>query len=182
MVVITMKFDSGSNTMGIHDIDYMLSRSHLFLLQYFHYYPGDCVFDSFFVLLHFHYTSTEICKSIVSHIHFFLSHHDPRALESMCIELLVESIKQLHDVDYLETYLQGLSTSYAHCSSMCSLWGDPFCIKWFSICLSILVNVCLYTNGKCYISFNLEIDQYQYNILFHNQNSICGHFEPLLSY
>jgi len=45
--------------------------------------------------------------------------------------------------------------------------------------LLVPINVWLFTNGQTYIQFNSNIHGYQYNILLHNQNLACRHFEPL---
>jgi hypothetical protein len=102
----------------------------------------------------------------------------------MRIDLLPEFLEELHNVYDVDTYLLGLSTpaSLSHGPSPTSLWGDIFCIKWFSIWLSVLVKVWSFSTGRCYLSFVVPACEYEYNILFHDHRPTCGHFEPLLSY
>lgn len=51
----------------MQEIYLVLSTFNLFHLKHFHYYLGYRLFESFFVLLHFLYNSTEIREGIVNH-------------------------------------------------------------------------------------------------------------------
>ena len=52
---------------SFEQIDYTLATFNLFRLQHFHFQPGDCLFDSLAVLVHFRYNSQEIRQGIVNH-------------------------------------------------------------------------------------------------------------------
>jgi hypothetical protein len=53
----------------VHDnIDQILHNNVLFRLDTFLYTVGDCVFDAFQVLLHFCYSSTELCNGLIDHL------------------------------------------------------------------------------------------------------------------
>ena len=165
-------------------IDQNLYAHHLFRLQQFHYRVGDCLFDSFAILLHFRYTSLEIRQGIVMHFRRCLACHDPSAIASMQTELSTDFLRDLHHVDDSQTYLR-LMSIYASDTSIppaIGLWGDVFCIKWFSKWLDVSVSVWSFTKQTKYLHFNKGTSEYEYHILFHDQNPSCGHFEPLLSY
>jgi hypothetical protein len=52
----------------VHDnIDQVLRNNDLFRLDAFSYTTGDCLFDAFQVLFHFHYSSTELCNRLIDH-------------------------------------------------------------------------------------------------------------------
>jgi hypothetical protein len=53
--------------MGAIDINCVLSHYSLFKIKIFFYILIDCLFDSFTILLQFHYTSLEIHQGIVAH-------------------------------------------------------------------------------------------------------------------
>ena len=44
------------------------------------------------------------------------------------------------------------------------------------------INVWSFSTRRSYLCFNTSANEYEYNIIFHDQNPTCGHFEPLLSY
>lgn len=149
-------------------------------LEHFFYYPNDYLFESFAILIHFRYTSTKIRHGIVNHFWHCLSNGHDYALHSFNTELTLGYLQYLHHDNDIEMYLEGLSKlSSIFAPSTISLLEDVLHIKWFSKSLSVPVNVWIFTNDQAYLRLNSNINGYQYNILFHNQNPTCGNFEPL---
>ena len=60
------------------------------------------------------------------------------------------------------------------------LWGDTFCIRWISNWLNISVVVWSLKNTERNFLFNKDANTNPYCILYHDTNSDCGHYEPLL--
>ena len=148
---------------NLSEIDWTFSTFHLFLLQHFEYYPSDFLFDSFSILLYFFYTSLEIKECIMNHFHHLFSIQDDLELASMKTKLLPELLEELHNLYDAETYFLGMSTpsSPSHGPSPTSLLGDIFCMKWFSISLSITINLWSLPTGKCYLSFTSNASDYE---------------------
>ena len=128
---------------SFEQIDYTLATFNLFRLQHFHFQPGDCLFDSLAVLVHFRYNSQEIRQGIVNHFRNCLASRDALAISSLDTELNSDFLNSLHRVNDFETYLQLMSTSASPSNDSVApgLWGDIFCIKWFSRWLSVSVSV-----------------------------------------
>lgn len=119
---------------SFEQIDYTLATFSLFKLQHFHSQPGDCLFDPLAVLVHFHYNSKEIRQGIVNHCRNCLASRDALAISSLDKELNPDFLSSLHHVNDFETHLQlmSVSASLSNGSVAPGLWGDIFCIKWFS--------------------------------------------------
>ena len=67
----------------IHDnIDEVLHSNGLFRLDAFSYTVGDCLFDAFQVLFHFHYSSTDLRNGLIDYFLGCLKNGDDEALES----------------------------------------------------------------------------------------------------
>jgi hypothetical protein len=65
----------------IHDnIDVVLHSNGLFRLDAFSYTVGDCFFDIFQVLLHFRYSSTELCNGLIDYFLTCFKNGDAEAL------------------------------------------------------------------------------------------------------
>ena len=165
-------------------IDMALAASHLFRLANFHYEIGNCLFDALAVLLHFRYTSIEIREAIVNHFRICLDQNDPDALLSMHTDLAVEYLSELHGIENVDVYLTRMSqsASQANEQNVYGLWGDIFCIKWFSKWLNVPIAIWSLTRETKYLHFNSKQTGYCYNLLFHDHTPASGHFEPLLSY
>ena len=66
----------------IHDnIDVVLHSNGLFRLDPFSYTVGDCLFDTFQVLLHFRYSSTELSNGLIDHFLVCLENGSVEALK-----------------------------------------------------------------------------------------------------
>ena len=112
-----------------------------------------------------------------------MRNEDHEAIHSEITELSTEFIQEFHGVDNSQTYLArvSLSTYSSPPQSRLALWGDVLCIKWFAKWISIPIQVWSLTKQRIYLHFNPHIFGYQYNILFHDQNTSNGHYEPILS-
>jgi hypothetical protein len=89
----------------VHDnIDQVLHTNGLFRLDAFSYTVGDCLFDAFQVLLHFHYSSTDLCNGLIDYFLDCLKNGDVEALESYEYELASDLLWQLHGIHDVTTY------------------------------------------------------------------------------
>jgi len=59
------------------------------------------------------------------------------------------------------------------------LWGDVFYIKWLAKWLFIPIHIWSLQKKKL---FNRHLSGNEYNILFHDQNPLTGHYELVLSW
>jgi hypothetical protein len=55
-----------------------------------------------------------------------------------------------------------------------------FCVHWLSKWLNIPIQIWSKTQMKPYLHFNSNLNNNTYDILFHHDNPLAGHFEPLL--
>lgn len=163
-------------------IDTVLKRNGLFRLNAFSYTVGDYLFDSFEMLLHFRYTSTELRNGLIEHFLFFLNNNDVEVIESYEYELAPDFLYELHGINDIGTYLHRM-----HCSASTNikesdrgLWGDTFCICWLAKWLDISIAVWSLTRKTRYFLFNQHENTIPYCILFHDENPVSGHYEPLL--
>ena len=120
----------------------------------------------------------------MNHFHICLDQKDPDALLSMHTDLAVEYLSELHGIENVDVYLNRMSwsTSQSNEQNAYGLWGDIFCIKWFSKWLNVPIAIWSLTRETKYLHFNSKQTGYCYNILFHDHTPASGHFEPLLSY
>jgi len=72
------------------------------------------------------------------------------------------------------------STSSTIAPKQRGLWGDSFSVHWLSNGIKIPIRLWSKKQMKSYLHFNSEIQTHTYDILFHDENSHNGHFEPLL--
>ena len=88
----------------------------------------------------------------------------------------------MYKVTNVTSYLHRInfSTNPTIGNSEIELWGDVFCIYWLSKWLNIQVCVWSLTRGKKYLHFNRTSHVESYSLLFHDNNPLCGHFEPLV--
>ena len=163
-------------------IDLVLEKYSLYRLDNFAYTPGDCLFDAFHVLLHNRYTSIELRNGAIQHFKYCLQTNDKEALVSYQHELNTYSLMEMHNVNDPEVYLEQMSKSASSLLPLedRGLWGDMFCIHWLSKWLSIPIRVWSKTKMKPYLYFNSTLVNNTYDILFHDENPLAGHFEPLL--
>lgn len=168
----------------LQEIYRTLARFHLFKLQNFHYELGALFVQCIGHCIHFHYTPIEIRKGAFNHLRAKLASNDCDALYSIRKKLIIDVLANLHKVNDVDTYLHKLyiSSFNSYGSSILGLWGDTFFIKWFHKWLLIPIFVWLFETGKPYLCFHVKKPTYVYNLLFHNQNASCGHFEPLLAF
>ena len=174
-----MNIENSNLTMNI---DSVLENYGLFRLQNFAYVMGDCLFNAFEVLLHFRYTSIEIRERVIEHFRACLQKRDEKAIESYQVELNSHSLMEMHKLTDPKVYLNKMSKSTTTniAPNDRGLWGDGFCIHWASNWLKIPIQVWLKTKGTVYFHFNWKLTTYTYGILFHDENWLVGHFEPLL--
>ena len=125
------------------NIDIVLMKHSLFRLQQFQYTAGDCLFNAFEVLLHFRYSSIELCNGIIDYFLNCLQRNDTEAKESYQCELDPVMLYQLHGIHDVDTYLHKMrfSASNSDFQYERGLWGDIFCIKWLSKWLNIPIRV-----------------------------------------
>ena len=129
------------------NIDIVLKRNGLFRLNAFSYIVGDCLFDSFEMLLHFRYTLNELRNGLIDHFLFCLKNNDVEAIQSYQYELAPEFLYELHGVNDIGTYLHKMrySASTNIKESERGLWGDTFCIRWLAKWLDISIALMLET-------------------------------------
>lgn len=164
------------------NIDIVLKRNGLFRLNAFSYTVGDCLFDSFEMLLHFRYTSNELRNGLIDHFRFCLKNNDVEAIQSYQYELAPDFLYELHGVNDIGTYLHKMrySASTNIKESDRGLWGDTFCIRWLAKWLDISIAVWSLTRKTRYLLFNQHENAIPYCVLFHAANPVSGHYEPLV--
>jgi hypothetical protein len=163
-------------------IDVALHSNGLFRFDAFSYTAGDCLFDTFQVLLHFGYSSTELRNGLIDYFLACFKNGDAEALNSYEYELESDFLRQLHGIHDVATYFSKmwLSASAALPAHERGLWGDTFCIRWLSNWLNISVGIWSLTRKRRYLLFNKGASGNPYCILFHDANGLSGHYEPLL--
>ena len=134
------------------------------------------------VLFNSRYTSIELRKGTIEYFRGCLEKQDPEAITSYKHELHKESLIEMHNIHDPEVYLQKMSISASSNLPIETrgLWGDIFCIHWVSNWLIVPIRVWSKTQAWCYLHFNSTIGTNTFDILFHDENPINGHFEPLL--
>jgi hypothetical protein len=96
----------------IHDnIDVVLHSNGLFRLDAFLYTVGDCLFDTFQVLLHFQYSSTELRNGLIDYFLTCFKNGDVEALQSYEYELESDFLRQLHGIHDVATYFSNMRLS-----------------------------------------------------------------------
>ena len=119
----------------IHDsIDVVFHSNGIFRLDAFLYTFGDCLFDTFKVLLHFRYSSTELCNGLIDYFLTCFKNGDVEALQSYEYELESVFFRELHGIHDVSMYFSKmqLSASPVLPAHERGLWGDTFCIWWLS--------------------------------------------------
>ena len=119
----------------IHDnIDEVLHSNGIFRLDAFSYTVGDYLFNTFQVLLHFHYSSTELRNGLIDYFLTYFKNGDAEDLQSYEYELESNFLRQLHGIHDVAMYFSKmwLSASPIMPSHERELWGDTFCIRWLS--------------------------------------------------
>ena len=87
-------------------IDAILHVHNLVRLNEFAFTVGDCLFDSFQVLVHSKYTSHELRTSTIDYFRTCLANNDPEAISSYTNELHIESLIEMHGIDDCTIYLE----------------------------------------------------------------------------
>ena len=128
------------------------------------------------------YTSIELREGVIQHFEVCLPKKDREALVSYQHELNKYSLMEMHNVNDPKIYLQRMSKSASTTLPLeqRGLWGDIFCIHWLSKWLNIRIRVWSITQMKPYLDFNSSLNNNIYDILFHDNNPLAGHFEPIL--
>jgi len=88
----------------------------------------------------------------------------------------------MHNISNHEFYLDKMSRSTSTDIPLESrgLWGDIFCTHWLSNWLKIPISVWSKMNMGIYLHFNSSVATNTCNILFHEEDPLNDHFEPLL--
>ena len=107
-----------------------MNRNNICRLQAFSYAPGDCLFDTFQVLLHFSYSSTKLWNGLIDHFFVFLAHGDVVALESYQNDLQPQVLYQEHRIHDVDTYFYRMQIfAYPiYIDIEQGLQGDSFCM------------------------------------------------------
>jgi len=160
----------------------VLHNNGLFRLDAFSYTIGDCLFDTFQVLLHFRYSSTELCNGLIDYLLTCFKNGDAEALQSYEYELESDFLRQLHGIHDVATYFSKmrLFASQVLPAHQRGLWGDTFYIWWLSNWLNISVGIWSLTRKPRYLLFNKTASDNPYCTLFHDVNALSVHYEPLL--
>jgi hypothetical protein len=111
-----------------------------------------------------------------------LKNGNAKALESYEYELESYFLQQLHGIHDVATYFSKmwLFASPILLAHERGLWGDTFCIRWLSNWLNISIGIWSLTRKTRYLLFNKTTSNNPYCILFHDDNVVSGHYEPLL--
>jgi hypothetical protein len=115
----------------VHEsIGMVLHSNSLFRLDAFSYIVGDCLFDTFQVLLHFRYSSIKLCNGLIDYFLTCFKNGDVKALQSYEYELESDFLRQLHRIQDVTTYFSKmwLSASPVLPPNERVLWGDTVCI------------------------------------------------------
>jgi len=89
----------------VHDnIDVILHSNALFRFDAFSYTVGDCLSDTFQVLLHFLYSSTKLCNGLIDYFLTCFKNGDVEALQSYEYKLEFDFLRQLHGIQDVTTY------------------------------------------------------------------------------
>jgi hypothetical protein len=167
----------------IHEIiDEVLHSNGIFRLDAFSYTVGDCLFDAFQVLLHFHYSSTDLHNGLIDYLLGYLKNGDAEALDSYEYKLESDFLQQLHGIHDVATYFSKmrLFASPILPTHERGIWGDTFFIWWLSNWLNISIEIWSLTRKTIYLLFNKIASNNPYCIVFHDANVVSGHYEPLL--
>ena len=119
---------------------------------------------------------------MIDHFLYYPKINNTKSFLSYNYELDLHTLYALHGLTDVDTYIQRMhlsTTSTTSCNEV-GLWGDIFCIKWLSKWLNIQVSVWSSTRKSKYLHFNNASDRHAYSILFHDQDPLHGHFEPLI--
>ena len=172
-----------SVSFGKDKLTLVLEKHKLLRVNNFLYSIGDCLFDSLELLLCFRYTSVELRKGTVQYFRKCLENQDEEAISSYENELHEQSLKEMHNISSRELYLDKMTRSASQDIPLESrgLWGDIFYIHWLSNWLKIPIRVWSKTNAIAYLHFNSSLATNTYDILFHDEHPLNGHFEPLVS-
>lgn len=140
----------------LDNIDCVLKRNGLFRLDAFSYTVGDCLFDSFKMLLHFRYTSNQLRNGLIEHFLFCLNNNDVEVIESYEYKLAPNFLYELHGINDIGTYLHKMrcSTSTNIKEYDRGLWHDTFCIRWLAKWLDISIEVWSLKRKTRYFLFN----------------------------
>lgn len=90
----------------VQTIDEVLQNNNLLRIKPFVYSMGDCLFNSFYLLLHMHYTSLELRNGIIDHFINRLELNDDEALFSYKHELDAKVLYEMHGLNDIDTYLR----------------------------------------------------------------------------
>ena len=178
-VIYVDSYEIDTNSI-VHDlIDNVLHSNEVFRLDSFSYTVGDCLFDAFQVLLHFHYSSTDLCNGLIDYLLGCLKNGTVEALESYEYELESDFILKLHGIHDVTTYFSKmrLSASAILPAHERGIWGDTFCIWWSSKWLNISIGIWSLTRKTRYLLFNKTASSIPYCILLHDVNPVNGHYE-----
>lgn len=160
----------------------VLQKHHLCRVDNFSYLIGDCLFHSLELLLHFRYTSVELRRGTIEYFRRCLEKQDGEAILSYEHELHEVSLQEMHNISNREIYLDKMARYTSNNIPLGSrgLWGDIFCIHWLSSWLKIPIRSWSKTKMRIYLHFNSSLMANTLDILFHDEDPLNGHFEPLV--
>jgi hypothetical protein len=159
----------------VHDnIDVVFHSNALFRLDAFSYTVGNFLFDTFQVLLHFHYSSTELRNGLIDYFLTFFKNGNVKALQSYEYELEYDFLQQLHGIQDVTSYFSKMwfSASPILPPHERGLWEDTFCIWWLSNWLNISVGIWSLKRETRYILFNKSASDNPYCIIFHDVTTL----------
>lgn len=91
--------------------DAILRQHNLFRLNNFAYAVGGCLFNAMQTLLHFRYTSRDLCEGMIEHFRNCLNEQNAKAILSYDPELNIDALIQMHGVNNLNDYLERMKKS-----------------------------------------------------------------------
>ena len=111
-------------------IDEEHAKQGLSRFKEFKYNVGDCLFDSLVFLLDFTKTSSQLQNGTIDYFCECLKKQYPEALYAYSHELHPLTIKELHNVNDVNTYWRRmrLLAEETNTRNEKGLWGDIFCI------------------------------------------------------
>lgn len=141
----------------------------------FQYRDGDCLFDCIAYLLEYSYNSEDVRHAIIDSFKLALTMQWPTATTCLTTFLQEEILVDLHHIQNCNQYLEYMRRP----ATRGGLWGDHFCLYWFSKYFPCTISVWSYKAQKEYIAYHGPKDSQVLTLLYHDYLNKAGHFEPL---
>jgi hypothetical protein len=128
------------------------------------------------------YSSTDLDNGLIDYFLGCLKNGDVEAFELYQYKLVSNFLFQLHGIHDVTTYFSKmrLFTFAIIPAHERGLWGDTFCIWWLPKWMNISIGIWSLIRETIYLLFNKIASCDPYCILFHDDNPVSGHYEPLL--